>query len=73
MSDAGVAVLAELMEKHPLEEISIRYTMITDEGLRLLGHALQNATCLLKKVYASQYRQHKAWSDEGVRDLATGS
>ena len=72
MSDAGVAVLAELMEKQPLEEISIAYTMITDEGLRLLGHALQNATCLLKKVYASQYRQHKAWSDEGVRDLLQG-
>ena len=70
MSDAGVAVLAELMEIHPLEEISIDSTMITDEGLRLLGHALQNTTCLLKKVYAEQW--NKAWSDEGVRDLLQG-
>ena len=29
--------LAQLMEKHPLEDISIDSTMITDEGLRLLG------------------------------------
>ena len=74
VSDAGVAVLAQLMEKHPLEEISIAYTMITDEGLRLLGHALQNATCLLKKVYACQSRrsENKAWTDEGVRDLLQG-
>ena len=74
VSDAGVTVLAELMEKQPLEEISIDSTMITDEGLRLLGHALQNATCLLKKVSASQYRrsESKAWSDEGVRDLLQG-
>ena len=72
VSDAGVAVLAELMEKHPLEEISIGSTMITDEGLRLLGHALQNATCLLKKVYAYQQRENKAWSDEGVLDLLQG-
>ena len=69
VSDAGVTVLAELMEKHPLEEISIRSTMITDEGLRLLGHALQNATCLLKKVHAEW---NEAWSDEGVRDLLQG-
>ena len=69
VSDAGVAVLAELMEKQPLEEISIAYTMITDEGLRLLGHALQNATCLLKNVYAFQRRENKACSDEGVLDL----
>ena len=74
VSDAGVTVLAELMEKQPLEEISIDSTMITDEGLRLLGHALQNATCLLKMVSASQYRrsESKAWSDEGVRDLLQG-
>ena len=70
VSDAGVAVLAQLMEKHPLEGISIAYTMITDKGLRLLGHALQNATCLLKEVYAEQW--NKAWSDEGVRDLLQG-
>ena len=72
VSDTGVTVLAQLMEKHPLEEISIAYTMITDEGLRLLGHALQNATCLLKKVYAYQHQKDKAWSDEGVRDLLQG-
>ena len=72
VSDAGAAVLAELMEKQPLEEISIANTMITDKGLRLLGHALQNATCLLKKVFAYQYRENKAWSDEGVRDLLQG-
>ena len=72
VSDAGVAVLAKLMEKHPLEEISISSTRITDEGLRLLGHALQNTTCLLKRVYAGQYRKNKAWSDEGVRDLLQG-
>ena len=73
VSDAGVTVLAQLMEKHPLEDISIGHTMITDEGLRLLGHALQNSTCLLKKVYAYQRREeNKAWSDEGVRDLLQG-
>ena len=73
MSDAGVTVLAELMEKHPLEAISIDSTMITDKGLRLLGHALENATCLLKKVHATQYRsENKAWSDEGVRYLLQG-
>ena len=76
VSDAGVAVLAQLMEKHPLEGISIAYTMITDKGLRLLGHALQNATCLLKEVYAYAYQhrrsENKAWSDEGVRDLLQG-
>ena len=72
VSDAGVAVLAELMEKQPLEEISIDSTMITDEGLRLLGHALQNATCLLKKVYAWQLRENKACSEEGVHDLLQG-
>ena len=72
VSDAGVAVLEQLMELHPLEEISIGSTMITDEGLRLLGHALQNATCLLKKVYAYQHQKDKAWSDEGVLDLLQG-
>ena len=72
LSDTGVTALAQLMEKHPLEEISIGSTMITDEGLRLLGHALQNATCLLKKVYAYQGQENKACSDEGVRDLLQG-
>ena len=75
VSDAGVTILAQLMEKHPLEDISIGDTMITDKGLQLLGHALQNATCLLKKVHASQHRdreENKAWSDEGVRDLLKG-
>ena len=72
VADAGVAVLAELMEKHPLEEISIGSTMITDEGLRLLGHALQNTTCLLKEVHAYNSRENKAWSDEGVLDLLQG-
>ena len=72
VSDAGVTALAQLMGKHPLEEISIASTMITDEGLRLLGHALQNATCLLKNVYAWQHRENKAWSDEGVLDLLQG-
>ena len=70
VSDTGVTILAQLMEKHPLEDISIDSTMITDEGLRLLGHALQNATCLLKKVQAESW--NKAWSDEGVRDLLQG-
>ena len=72
VSDTGVAILAQLMEKHPLQEISIGSTMITDEGLRLLGHALQNATCLLKEVYAYNSPEKKAWSDEGVRDLLQG-
>ena len=70
VADAGVTALAQFMGKHPLEEISIAFTMITDEGLRLLGHALQNATCLLKEVDA--YQENKAWSDEGVRDLLQG-
>ena len=73
VADAGVAVLAELMEKQPLEEISIASTMITDEGLRLLGHALQNTTCLLEKVHAYlRGLENKAWSDEGVRTLLQG-
>ena len=75
VSDTGVTVLVQLMEKHPLEDISIGYTMITDKGLRLLGHALQNTTCRLKEVHASQHRdreENKAWSDEGVRYLLQG-